>query len=267
MFVSLLKEFQLAFDLPIPGYNGATIPIEGLVNIGPVEPPQHKGHVSQYSRDQLNQLQTQFDKLESRGVFRQPKDLKVVVEYLNPSFLVKKRNGGFCLVTAFTDVGHYNKPQPLLMPELDFTLFKIACWKYIIVSDLSQVFYEIPLAKNSTKYFGVVTPFKGVHVYLCCAMGIPGFETTREELMCRFLGNLVQEGCVTNYKRLLTTCIAMGTLIRSSSQTGEKSSRLWIAAAFASPAKTIIWPALTTILGWIWSQDTISRSKKTSSVT
>ena len=38
-FVSLLKEFQLVFDSRIPGYNGAAGPIEGVVNMGPVEPP------------------------------------------------------------------------------------------------------------------------------------------------------------------------------------------------------------------------------------
>ena len=109
---------------------------------------------------------------------------------------MKKRNGGFRLVTAFTDVGRYSKPQPSLMPDVDSTLLKIACWKYIIVSDLSQAFYQIPLAKNSMKYCGVVTPFKGVRVYTRCAMGIPGSETALEELMCRILGDLLQEGCV-----------------------------------------------------------------------
>ena len=195
-FVSLLKEFQLVFDSRIPGYNGAAGPIEGVVNMGPVEPPQRKGRVPQYSRDQLDLLQTKFDELESQGVFRRPEDLKVVVEYLNPSFLVKKKNGGFRLVTAFTDVGRYSKPQPSLMPDVDSTLLKIACWKFIIVSDLSQAFYQIPLAKNSMKYCGVVTPFKGVRVYTRCAMGIPGSETALEELMCRVLGDLLQEGCV-----------------------------------------------------------------------
>ena len=107
------------------------------------------------------------------------------MEYLNPSFLVKKRNGGFRLVTAFTDVGRLNKPQPSLMPEVNSTIFKIACWKYIIVSDLSEVFYQIPHAKNSMKCCGVATPFKGVRVYTRCAMGIPGSETALVELMCR----------------------------------------------------------------------------------
>ena len=102
-FISLLKEFEF-FDPCIPGCNGGASPIEGVVNMGPVEPPQRKGHVPQYSRDELNLLQTKFDELEAQGVFRRPEDLKVVVEYLNPSFLVNKRNGGFRLVTAFTDL-------------------------------------------------------------------------------------------------------------------------------------------------------------------
>ena len=88
--------------------------------MGPVDPPpppQRKGRVSQYSRDQLDPLQAKFDELEAQGVFRRPEDLKVVLEYLNPSFLVKKRNGGFRLVTAFTDVGRYSKPQPSIMPR------------------------------------------------------------------------------------------------------------------------------------------------------
>ena len=107
-----------------------------------------------------------------------------------------KRNGGFPLVTAFTDVGRYSKPQPSLMPDMDSTLLKIACWKYIVVSDLSQAFYQIPLAKTPMKYCGVVTPSKGVCVFTHCAMGIPGSETALEELMCRVLGDLLQEGCV-----------------------------------------------------------------------
>ena len=257
-FVSLLREFQLVFDSRIPGYNGAAGPIEGVVNMGPVEPPQRKGRVPQYSRDQLDMLQTKFDELESQGVFRRPEDLKVVVEYLNPSFLVKKRNGGFRLVTAFTDVGRYSKPQPSLMPDVDSTLLKIACWKYIIVSDLSQAFYQIPLAKNSMKYCGVVTPFKGVRVYTRCAMGIPGSETALEELMCRVLGDLLQEGCVAkiaddlycggnSHQELLTNWRKVLTAL------DRCDLRL-------SPAKTIICPASTTILGWIWSQGSIRAS-------
>ncbi|XP_068752665.1 uncharacterized protein [Montipora capricornis] len=251
-------EFQLVFDPRIPGYNGAAGPIEGVVNMGPVEPPQRKGRVPQYSRDQLDLLQTKFDELEAQGIFSRPEDLNVVVEYLNPSFLVKKRNGGFRLVTAFTDVGRYSKPQPSLMPDVDSTLLKIACWKYIVVSDLSQAFYQIPLAKNSMKYCGVVTPFKGVRVYTRCAMGIPGSETALEELMCRVLGDLLQEGCVA---KIADDLYCGGNSHQELLLNWRKVlSALDRCNLRLSPAKTIICPASTTILGWIWSQGSIRAS-------
>ena len=107
---------------------------------------------------------------------------------MNPSFLVEKPNGGFRLVTAFADVGRYAKPQPSLMPNVDGILRQIAQWKYIAVSDLTKSFYQIPLSRESMKYCGVVTPFRGVRVYTRSAMGMPGSETALEELMCRVLG-------------------------------------------------------------------------------
>jgi hypothetical protein len=114
---------------------------------------------------------------EKYGVFKKPEDIDVAVEYLNPSFLKKKANGSFCLVTAFSDVGRYNKPQPSLMPDVDSTIRRIAQWKHIIVTNLTKSFYQIPLSQDSMKYGGVVTPFKGVNVYTRSATGMTGSET------------------------------------------------------------------------------------------
>lgn len=76
-----------------------------------------------------------------------PEDIDVDVEYVNPSFLVKKCNGGFRLVTAFADVC---KPQPSLMLNVDATLCLIAQWRYIIApyqgilpNSIFQIFYEV----------------------------------------------------------------------------------------------------------------------------
>ncbi|CAG2254385.1 unnamed protein product [Mytilus edulis] len=62
----------------------------------------------QYSKNNLVELQNKFDELECKGVFRKPEDVGISVEYINPSFLVKKASGGFRLVTAFADVGRYS---------------------------------------------------------------------------------------------------------------------------------------------------------------
>lgn len=257
-FLALLKEFDNVFDPAITGYNGAVGHLEGVVNMGPVQPPQRKGRMPQYGRDQLEQLQTKFDELEAIGVFQRPENANVVAEYLNPSFLVKKRSGGFRLVTAFSDVGRYSKPQPSLMPDVDSTLRKIACWRYIIVTDLSQSFYQIPLSKDSQKYCGVATPFKGVRIYARCAMGMPGSETALEELMCRVLGDLIQEGCVAK--------IADDLFCGGNSPAELLTNWRKVLVALdkcdlrLSAKKTIISPISTTILGWVWSQGSIRAS-------
>ena len=117
--------------------------------MGPVEPPQRKGRLPHYARDKLVELQEKFDHLEQPGVLQRPEDVGITVEYLNPSFLVKKPNGGSSLVTAFADVGRYSKPQPSLqLPDVDSTLRRIAQWSHIIVTDLTSAFYQIPLAKR-----------------------------------------------------------------------------------------------------------------------
>ena len=89
-------------------------------------------------------MHRKFDELENQGVFARPKSLGIKAEYLNPSFLVKKTSGGFRLVTAFAEVDRYSKPQPSLMPDVDSTLLSIARWKYLITSDLTSAFYQIP---------------------------------------------------------------------------------------------------------------------------
>ena len=80
--------------------------------MNPAQPPPRKGPTPQYSRDKLDEPQQTFNYLERKGVFVKPEDVGVTVEYLNPSFLVKKSASGFRCVTYFADVGRYSKPQP-----------------------------------------------------------------------------------------------------------------------------------------------------------
>lgn len=96
-------------------------------------------------------------------VFKEPEDVDTTVKYVSSSFLLKKHTGGFCLVTAFSDVGNYS-------------------------IDLTKEFYQIPLSRDSWKYCGVVTPFMGVLVHVWSAMGLLGSKTALEELTCRVFG-------------------------------------------------------------------------------
>ena len=250
-FQQLLQEYDRIVDPQITGYNGAAGPVQATVNIGPVQPPQHKGHILQYSRNQLEELQAMFDELEQAKVFCHREDLGITVEYLNPSFLVKKPSGGYRLVTAFADVARYSKPQPSLMPDVNSTLRTIAPWRYLIKTDLTQAFYQIPLSQSSLKYCGVATPFRGIRVYTRSAMGMPGSETALEEMMCRVLGDLIQEGCVT---KLADDLYCGGdspeTLLSNWRRVLESLDRSKLRL---SSTKTIICPKSTTVLRWIYN--------------
>ena len=90
------------------------------------------------------------------------------------------------------------------MPNVDGILRQIAQRPYIITTDLTNAFHQIPLSRISSKYCGVVTRFKGVRVHTRCAMGMPGSETALGELMCRVLGELIQKGTVSNWQMTST---------------------------------------------------------------
>ena len=257
-FQSLHAEYDGVFSSSFQGYNGASGPFQAVVNMGPVQPPQRKGRLPLYSHDKLVELQNKFDDLEGLGVFARPEDVGITVEYVNPSFLVKKPNGGSRLVTAFADVGRYSKPQPSVLPDVDSTLRKIGQWKYIIASDLASAFYQIPLSRDSMKYCGVATPFRGIRVYTRCAMGMPGSETALEELMCRVLGDLLVEGVV----------VKLADDMYCGADTPQALLQNWsrVLQALASnglhlsPSKTTVCPKTTTILGWVWSEGTLKAS-------
>ncbi len=254
----LLREHDEVFSPELSGYNGAVGPFEAVVNMGPVEPPQRKGRLPQYARNKLAELQMKFDELETKGVFKKPEDVGITVEYLNPSFLVKKPSGGHRLVTAFAEVGQYSKPQPSLMPDVDSTLRSIGQWKYLIISDLTSAFYQIPLSRTSMKYCGVATPFRGVRVYTRSAMGMPGSETALEELMCRVLGDCLQDGCVA---KLADDLYCGGnTPEELISNWARVLQSLHKSNLHLSPSKTTICPRSATILGWVWQDGQISAS-------
>ncbi|KAL5007239.1 hypothetical protein ScPMuIL_002143, partial [Solemya velum] len=74
-FRSSLEKYDEVFNPNFQGYNGASGPIKGVVNMGPTKPPQRKGHLPLYSRDKLSELQQKFDELTKIGVFKKPEDI------------------------------------------------------------------------------------------------------------------------------------------------------------------------------------------------
>ena len=70
----------------------------------------------------------------------------------------------------------------------------LAGLNFIIKTDMTKQFFQLPMLKSSMKYLGTLTPFKGLRVYTRAAMGMPGSTEHLDQLMSRVLGNLMREG-------------------------------------------------------------------------
>ena len=254
-FKVINSEFDEVFSPELGKYNGASGPIKHVINMGPSLPKQRKGRNPQYSRGNKEMLQKVMDELLAKGVLAKPEDINVNVEYVSPSFLVKKPNGGHRLVTSFGELAEHAIPQPCAKTHVDEVLRHIAQWKYIIKTDLTSAYYQICLALQSLKYVGVVSPFRGTLVYQRAVMGLPGSESTLENLLCRILADLMIEG----------SCIKLADDLYFGADTIEKLLSAWRRGLQLlaenglklSPSKTIICPVSTVILGWLWENGTI----------
>ena len=257
--LAIHKQHSSVFDSRTLGcYNGASGPLEVKINMGPTLPPQRKGKIMPlYNRSLKEEQQEICDNLEGT-VFAKPEDIGISVEYLNPSFLVRKPSGKKRLVTAFGEVGQYSKPQPALMPNVDQTLRTISEWDYLIKTDLTSAYWQIPLARDSMKFCGIATPFKGIRVYQRGAMGMPGTETALEEMMCRVLGSLIMKGSVTKIADDL--CVGAKSPEAAIDTWNDVLTSLGKNGLKLSASKTVCFPKSVTILGWIWSSGKLQAS-------
>ena len=142
------------------------------------------------------------------------------------------------------------------MLNVDSTLRKISQWRWLIKADLTSAFHKIPLAKDSMKWCGVVTPFRGMRVYTRYAMSMRGSETTLEELMCWVLRNLLVERYVAKLADDLD--IGRNDLETLTSTWCKGLTTLSRADLRLSAGKTTICPKKISILGWIWSEGSLT---------
>jgi hypothetical protein len=205
------------------------------------------------------ELQNKFDELESQGVFARPEDVGVVVEHVSPSFLVAKPKGGHRLVTNFSSLLDYCKTLPTIMPTVDSVLRTISSWKYIVVSDLRDAFYQIPMDKGSMRWCGTPTPFRGLRVYQVAVQGLPGSSEFLEEMLCAVLGDYVRDGVVAKIADDLN--VGGDTVECLFDNWKDVLSVLYHNGLKLKGPKTIIAPTSTEILGWIWNNGRITAGK------
>ena len=257
-FETLHCQYDNVFEPTIGRYNGHSGKLKARILFGSTVPPAKKLHAPSYGKENLQLLQDKFDQLESQKVVGRPEEYDVEVEHVSPSFLVRKSSGGYRLVTAFTALSSYTKTLPTLMPTVEDMLRTISEWNYIVITDLKDAFYQIPLAKESMKWCGTVTPFRGIRIYLVACQGLPGSSEWLEELMCLLFGDLVQEGKVA---KVADDMFIGGKTVDD--LYGNWSAVLEILRKNGmklKPPKTLIAPTHAQIVGWDWFNGKLSAS-------
>ena len=134
------------------------------------------------------------------------------------------------------------------MPNVDGVPRSIARWKYIIITDLGQSFYQIPLELSSMHFCGVVMSFKGICVYTRSAVGMPGLAWRSS-----WAASLVSSSCSWVAK--------IADDLYAGGDDPEEALSHWTSVLKAlqknnlglNTSKTVIFPLQTIILGWIWS--------------
>ena len=195
-FRKLHLQYDNVFNPVFGVYNDASGPVRASLNFGAVKPPSTKPKLPYYHRGNMQKLQESADNLENLGVLAKPEDLGVVVKFASPSFLVEKAEKESRFVTSFVELSQYTNIPPTTSSTCDEVLRTLSSFKFIIKTDLTKSFFQIPLSKSSIPYLGIVTPFKGLRVYTRSAMGMPGSSEFLKELLSRVFGQYLTEGFI-----------------------------------------------------------------------
>ena len=99
--VQLHKSFDNVFNPQFGVYNDRCSRIRRKLNLVQVIPPPREGKLPLYIQSRLELLQKEADKLEALGILAQSECVGVDVQFVSPSFLIKKRDGSFRFATVF----------------------------------------------------------------------------------------------------------------------------------------------------------------------
>ena len=70
----------------------------------------------------------------------------------------------------------------------------LARWKYFVLFDLTNSYFQIPLKKELWPYMAVMTPHRGIKILTRAGQGLQNSDTELEQLICQILGDEIHSG-------------------------------------------------------------------------
>ncbi len=97
-------------------------------------------------------------------------------------------------VVAFNTLNAHLLPKPAKVSSLTKAVKFLARWKFHILADLHNSYFQIHIAKKHWCWLGAMTLFRGLRVLTRLGQGLLNSEGELEELLAIILGDLLTEG-------------------------------------------------------------------------
>ena len=248
----------------IGGYNGYYGPYECKLNWASQERPSSaKLRVVNYNHDQNGLLQEVMDHLTDQRVLADPQVLNIPVHSICPVFLRRKRKAldkpkhmltkdDVRLLINFGPVNDKIKdvPTPMTTPDDVFNI--MGRFKFIIVFDLFNGFFQNHMSASSIPWLGVMTPFGGLRVITRSAQGLLGMSEEFSLMIRRIIKEELQAGRAV---QLVDDIIVGGDTQEEAFRNYEAILKKFALANIkVAASKTHVFPKQVDVLGWIWHQ-------------
>ncbi|XP_011859141.1 PREDICTED: uncharacterized protein LOC105556658 [Vollenhovia emeryi] len=109
-------------------------------------------------------------------------------DWSNPIVMVKKANGKYRFCLDFRRVNAVSKKDAYPLPNMTGILDKMRAAKYISTLDLSQAYFQIPLAKDSREKTAFSVPGMGHYQFTRMPYGLTGAPGTFQHLLDKLIG-------------------------------------------------------------------------------
>ena len=168
--------------LPEPSENpGVTELIEHKIDVGNTSPIKQRCYL--VSPKVQEAIRAEVDKMLNAGIIEPSYS-----EWSSPIVMVKKPNGKYRFCLDFRKVNSVSKKDAYPLPNMTGILDKLRSARYISTIDLSQAYFQIPLAKESREVTAFSVPGKGLYHFTRMPYGLTGAPATFQRLLDRLIG-------------------------------------------------------------------------------
>ena len=265
LFENVIHKFQACFTSKLGRYNGelGNLDAKVVMNNNQIEPPSFPFRKINQPEALNKKQQEVMDTMEADGILVRPEDVGIVPTHVHPSFMVPKMDDGkftgeYRLVTGLSSLSPFLKPVRVPLPTIEEAFRKLAKWQFLIMADLKSWHWQIPISKDSMRFFGTATPYGGLRIYAVQPMGYLNSTENADMVIQSVLNPAIKQGkCV----RIADNLFTGGSTVREAVDNFHLLLNLCNNSGLTFKAsKTVICPKSVTVLGKIWEQGTLKPS-------